>query len=130
MPILGAHMSIAGGHWRAVERAAAVGCECVQIFTANPRSLGGPREDLPFGKFLTKNTNQWRAKEITAEEVRRFRQALADRGMAHPIAHDSYLINLASPDALLWRKSLDAFVAEMCRTEALGIPYLVTHPGC
>jgi deoxyribonuclease IV len=110
MPILGAHKSIAGGYDRAVQRAADAGCDCVQLFT--------------------KNNNQWRAKEITPEESRRFRQALADRGILHPIAHDSYLINLASPDPLLWRKSLDAFVAELLRADTLGIPYLVTHPGC
>jgi deoxyribonuclease-4 len=110
MAILGAHMSIAGGYSRAVDRAAEVGCRCVQIFT--------------------KNTNQWKAKPITPGEAENFRNALAQRQIGHPIAHDSYLINLASPDETLWRKSLDAFVEELSRAEMLGIPYLVTHPGC
>jgi deoxyribonuclease-4 len=109
MPILGAHESIAGGYYKAVERARAVGCDCVQIFT--------------------KNNNQWRAKELTDEDVRLFRAALKEHGITHPLAHDSYLINLASPDAALWKKSVDSFVMEMLRADRLGIPYLVTHPG-
>ncbi len=109
MAILGAHMSIAGGYDKAVQRAGAVGCDCLQIFT--------------------KNGNQWREREITDEESQRFRAALAEFGVGFPIAHDSYLINLASPDKELWAKSLEAFVGELRRAEILGIPYVVTHPG-
>jgi deoxyribonuclease-4 len=109
MPILGAHESIAGGYYKAVERARAVGCDCVQIFT--------------------KNNNQWRAKELTDEDARLFKAALKQHGIAHPLAHDSYLINLASPDPMLWKKSVDSFVMEMLRADRLGIRYLVTHPG-
>src|SRR5687768_12796739 len=109
MAILGAHESIAGGYYKAVERARAVGCQCVQVFT--------------------KNNNQWRAKELSDEDVRLFRAALSEHGITHPLAHDSYLINLASPDPVLWKKSVDSFVMEMFRADRLGIPYLVTHPG-
>ena len=109
MPLLGAHLSIAGGYDKAVERAKACGCDCVQLFT--------------------KNSNQWSAKEITDDEAKRFRAALAALGISHPIAHDSYLINLASPDRLLWEKSVSAFVEELGRADRLGIPYVVTHPG-
>ncbi len=109
MAILGAHQSIAGGYYKAVELAHALKCDCVQIFT--------------------KNNNQWRAKELTDDDVRRFQAALVDRGVTHPLAHDSYLINLASPDRELWKKSVDSFVMEMLRADRLGIPYLVTHPG-
>lgn len=109
MAILGAHLSIAGGYHKAVERAHLCGCDCVQLFT--------------------KNNTQWRAKEITSDEVRRFRSALAELGIAHPIAHASYLINLASPQPPLWRRSIDAFVVELHRAAALGIPYVVVHPG-
>lgn len=109
MPILGAHMSIAGGYYRAVEKAHTAGCECVQLFT--------------------KNNNQWRAKELVDDDVARFNDALERLAIRHPIAHDSYLINLASPDDTLWKKSIDAFVVEMLRAERLGIPYVVTHPG-
>ncbi len=109
MSILGAHQSISGGYYKAVERAFEYGCDCVQLFT--------------------KNNNQWRAKPITAEEAEKFQQALAEKGISHPIAHDSYLINLASPDPILWRKSVAAFCEELGRAETLGIPYVVTHPG-
>jgi deoxyribonuclease-4 len=109
MAILGAHMSIAGGYHRAVEIAKACGCDCVQLFT--------------------KNNSQWRAKEITDEAAERFRAALAELGIAHPLSHDSYLINLASADGELWKKSIDAFVIELLRAERLGIPFVVTHPG-
>jgi deoxyribonuclease IV len=109
VPILGAHMSIAGGYYKAVELAHAAGCDCVQVFT--------------------KNNNQWRAKEISDEDAERFQKALAETGVTHPIAHDSYLINLASPDEALWKKSVEAFRVELLRAEKLGIPYVVTHPG-
>ncbi len=109
MAILGAHMSIAGGHHKAVEKARHCGCDCVQLFT--------------------RNNTQWRAKSITAQQARRFRAALVEFGITHPIAHDSYLINLASPDRRLWRKSLYALVDELRRADKLGIPFVVAHPG-
>ncbi len=109
MPILGAHMSIAGGYHKAVEAAYAAGCDCVQLFT--------------------KNNNQWRAKDISEAETQRFRAALAETKINHPIAHDSYLINLASPERALWKRSVEAFIVEMFRAEQLGIPFVVTHPG-
>ena len=123
-------MSIAGGYWRALERGGAVGCECVQIFTASPRSFGGSREDLPFGKFLTKNNRQWRARSISPDEAYRFHQALARRRISHPLAHASYLINLASPNDALWQQSIDSLATELRRAETLDIPYVVVHPGC
>lgn len=109
MAILGAHQSIAGGYYKAVEIAQRTGCNCVQIFT--------------------KNNNQWRAKPITDAEAAAFRGKLQELGVAHPLSHDSYLINLGSPDPELWTKSIDAFVVELERAEQLGIPYVVTHPG-
>jgi deoxyribonuclease-4 len=80
-------------------------------------------------QIFTKNNNQWQAKEITADDARRFRRALEELGITHPIAHDAYLINLASPDRELWKKSIDAFVDELRRAERLEIPYVITHPG-
>lgn len=109
MAILGAHQSIAGGFEKAVGRALAVGCQCLQLFT--------------------RNSNQWRANDITPDEAGRFRHAFAGSGLAQGIAHDSYLINLASPDQTLWRRSVDAFAMELCRAETLGLSYVVTHPG-
>src|SRR5215831_4469694 len=108
MPLLGAHQSIAGGYYRAVELAAEIGCDCVQLFT--------------------KNNNQWRAKPLVDEEAIKFQEALKRHGVGWPIAHDSYLINLAAPDEALWRKSLEAFAVELLRAEKLGIAYVVMHP--
>jgi len=109
MAILGAHQSIAGGYHKAVERAHLSGCDCVQLFT--------------------KSNSQWAAKSITAKDVGQFREALETSGVTHPLVHDSYLINLASPDPHLRCRSVDAFVEELHRAETLGIPYVVTHPG-
>jgi deoxyribonuclease-4 len=109
MPLLGAHNSIAGGYYKAVDKAAELGMDTVQIFT--------------------KNNNQWRGKPLTDEDVRLFREALERTGVQHPCAHDSYLINLASPDDALWRKSIDAFIDELRRAEALGLDGVVMHPG-
>jgi deoxyribonuclease-4 len=102
-------MSIAGGYFRAVEAAAKAGCDCVQIFT--------------------KNNNQWRAKPLTPDDGEKFRNALAEHSITHPLSHASYLINLASPKDELREKSTDAMVVELERASALGIPYVVFHPG-
>lgn len=109
MAILGAHMSIAGGYYKAVEAAAKVGFDCVQLFT--------------------KNNNQWRAKPIAPAEADLFHSRIKELSITHPLSHDSYLINLASPDDELWKKSVDSFIVELQRAEQLGIPYVVTHPG-
>jgi deoxyribonuclease-4 len=102
-------MSIAGGYYKAVEQAARCACDCVQLFT--------------------KNNNQWRAKDLSEEDVSAFRAKLSELQIAHPIAHDSYLINLATPDDALWKKSIDAFVVELQRAERLGLAFVVMHPG-
>jgi deoxyribonuclease-4 len=79
--------------------------------------------------LFTKNNNQWRAKELTGEDVSAFRSKLIELKISHPIAHDSYLINLATPDDELWKKSIDAFVVELQRAELLGLAFVVMHPG-
>jgi deoxyribonuclease-4 len=109
MPLFGAHMSIAGGCHNALLAARDHGCASVQLFT--------------------KNANQWHARDLTDDEVRLFRRTLRQTRLRFPTAHDSYLINLASPDEALYRRSLEAFVVEMQRAEQLGLRYLVTHPG-
>jgi deoxyribonuclease-4 len=109
MPLFGAHMSIAGGYHKALLTAQEYGCDTVQLFT--------------------KNNNQWRAKELVAEETKLFRQTLRQTKLRLPMAHDCYLINLASPDKELFTRSLEAFVIEVQRAEALGLRYLVMHPG-
>lgn len=102
-------MSIVGGYYKAVLAASEAGCQTVQLFT--------------------KNTSQWRAKELTKEDTTRFAAALQETGIMRPTAHASYLLNLASPDPALWKRSLDALVVEIRRCDALGIPFLVLHPG-
>jgi deoxyribonuclease IV len=105
----GAHMSIAGGCFHAVEAAAALGMTTVQIFT--------------------KNSNQWRAKPLSDEEAAKFAHALITHGLRNPIAHASYLINLASPKPELRARSLEALVDELRRAEQLQLAGLVMHPG-
>jgi len=105
----GSHMSMAGGHDRAVHAAHAVGFSTVQVFT--------------------KSNNQWRAAPLTDAHVSAFRSALAETGVLEPVAHASYLINLGSPDDTLWEKSIASLVTEIERGEALGIGDLVIHPG-
>jgi deoxyribonuclease IV len=102
-------MSIAGGCDRAVRSAQAVGFETVQLFT--------------------KNNNQWNAPVLTDLHAAAFRSALEETGVTDPVAHTSYLINLASPDDELWEKSIEALAVEAERCELLGIPDLVVHPG-
>lgn len=109
MPLLGAHMSIAGGCHNALLAAEAHGCTAVQLFT--------------------KNANQWDARDLTPEECAEFRRILRRTKLSPALAHDSYLINLASPDERLYRRSVEAFVKELDRAERLGIRYLVMHPG-
>lgn len=109
MPLLGAHMSIAGGCHHALLAARKYGCATVQLFTKNP--------------------NQWREKELTREEIRLFRGLKRDSRLRLLLSHGSYLINMASPDEALYRRSVEALVVELQRAELLGLSYLVTHPG-
>ncbi len=108
-PRLGAHMSIAGGCDRAVWAAHAIPFQTVQLFT--------------------KNNNRWNGITLTDAHAEAFRSALAETKIADPVAHTSYLINLASPDDALWRKSIDAMVEEVERCSRLRIRDLVLHPG-
>ena len=106
---LGAHVSIAGGTHEAPPRARAIGASAMQIFT--------------------KMANRWAERVCEDEECSGFRDALAGTAVRATMAHDSYLINLASPDPKLRRQSIESFVAELQRCEALGLTYLVSHPG-
>jgi deoxyribonuclease IV len=134
MPFFGAQMSIAGGLHNALLAAQALQMDTVQLFLTSPRTWVVKQllTDEPLsrtGEFPGKNCNQWNAKELTAEEVRLFRRTLRQTRLRYPMAHDCYLINLASPDEALYRKSIEAFVIEYQRAERLGLRYLVTHPG-
>jgi len=107
---LGAHMSIAGGVQRAIERARRVKASALQVFV--------------------KSSRQWSARPLDDDEVRAFRQEAERAGLApYTLAHATYLINLASPADALWRRSCEAFGVELARAQALGIPYVVIHPG-
>src|SRR5438105_4784267 len=109
MPLFGAHLSIANGFHQAALDAQAHGCDTLQIFTKAP--------------------SQWYGRDLTADEVRLFRRTVRETKLRWPVAHDSYLINLASPDEALYRRSVEAFIVELQRSEQLGLRYLVTHPG-
>jgi deoxyribonuclease-4 len=107
--LLGAHVSSAGGVPEAPPRGAAIGATAIQLFT--------------------KMANRWAERECVDEECASFRERLAATGIAATMAHDSYLINLASPDPVLRARSLASFVAELRRCHALGLDFLVSHPG-
>ncbi len=109
MPLLGSHMSIAGGLPLAVDRAVANGCEALQIFT--------------------KSSNQWRARTLEHDGVREFRARAERASLSQVVAHASYLINLGAPDPALRQHSIDAFGEEIDRAEALGLVGVVIHPG-
>jgi len=109
MGILGAHVSIAGGMENAVRQGMSLGCDAIQIFTRNQR--------------------QWASTPLAEDAVLAFRRAWAASPIQQAVIHDSYLINLASPDAELLKKSRNAFADEMQRADLLRIPYLVFHPG-
>jgi deoxyribonuclease-4 len=110
MPRLGAHMSVAGGLPRAIERAVVHRCEAIQIFA--------------------KNANQWRGRVLPREEIREFRASVKAAGIAPIVSHASYLINLATTNAALRGQSLVAMGDELDRAEALGLLGVVLHPGC
>ena len=109
MPLLGAHMSVAGGFHLAVDSAAEHGMQCVQIFT--------------------KNNNQWQARPMDPESIELFRRRIEETGIRRPCSHSSYLINLASPRDDLRQKSVEGMVIEMERAEFLGLAGVVLHPG-
>jgi deoxyribonuclease-4 len=105
----GAHMSISGGLHKAFGHGERAGCDTLQIFS--------------------KNQQQWRGKPLSEQDIALFQAEQQRTGFEPLIVHDSYLINLASPNDELWEKSIAAFADELERCAALGIPYLVTHPG-
>ena len=107
--LLGAHVSTAGGTPNAPGRAKAIGATAMQMFS--------------------KMANRWAERLCEDEECRAFSDALKTTAVRATAAHDSYLINLASPDPVLRARSLASFEAELRRCEALGMQFLVSHPG-
>ncbi len=106
---LGAHMSIAGGVSYALERAASVKSNAVQVFT--------------------KNNRQWQGPPLAKADVTRWNEQKPVHQIGDAVSHASYLINLASPKEPLWEKSLAAHQDELQRAHAYGIPHVVLHPG-
>jgi len=106
---LGAHMSIAGGMHRALERGRSIGCNAVQLFVTN--------------------TNMWSMRALGSGEIALFKERAGMFAPNFVLAHSSYLVNLASPDRTILERSIAGFTAEMKRAGALGIPYMVVHPG-
>ena len=135
MPLFGSHLSIAGGHYKAANAAAALGMDTVQIFTSSPNQWSvtkvseAEKKELRSGGLLTKNNNQWKGKALTDDDADQFKQAVKENNLRIPCSHDSYLINLASPKPELWEKSLNAYVIELERAEMLGLAGVVMHPG-
>jgi deoxyribonuclease-4 len=107
--IFGAHESVAGGVSTAFGRAKIDECRAIQIFT--------------------KNSNQWKEPTLAPEAIAAFRDARAAYGAVPVLAHASYLINLGTDDATVLGRSIDALVAEVERSSALGVDYVVLHPG-
>lgn len=106
---LGAHMSVSGGVSTALERAVSIHSNAVQVFT--------------------KNNRQWSGPPIDEEDVERWRAQMPALGIAYAVSHASYLINLASPDAKIWDKSVRAHKDELQRAHVYGIAHVVLHPG-
>jgi deoxyribonuclease-4 len=107
--LLGAHVSTQGGVAEAPARGNAIGAAAIQVFTKTP--------------------NQWREPTLKDADIAAFRSSLAGSGIRAVVSHDSYLINLASPDEALHERSIAAFTGELVRCRALGIPWVVSHPG-
>lgn len=108
-PLLGAHVSVAGGFAEGIRRGTELGCQALQIFVKSP--------------------NQWKAKPIAPADATSFRAAHATSAIGPLVAHAAYLINLAAPDPEILAKSRAGLADELERCDALGVPGLVVHPG-
>ncbi len=106
---IGFHVSISGGFSLSVQRAFELGCTCMQIFSRNPRG--------------------WTVKPLDKNDVAEFKKLRQQYDIAPVFVHTNYLINLASSKPDLYEKSIEQFVIDLERTEALGAEYLVTHLG-
>ena len=107
--LLGAHMSIAGGLEQAIISGSSIGCTTIQLFT--------------------KSNRQWNAKPLTDEQIELFKKTYTEYDIDPIVAHATYLINIASPDAKIAHASMKALAFEVERCQSINIPYLVLHPG-
>jgi deoxyribonuclease-4 len=107
--LLGVHVSIAGHIYESLGRAAALGCNAMQIFSRDPR--------------------QWRKAKLRKEDIEEFRKRRPESGIEKIFVHIPYLINLASPYNILYKGSIRACVQDMIEAQTLGAEYVVTHMG-
>jgi deoxyribonuclease-4 len=107
--MFGSHLSVAGGVHNALLEAEKLRMDTVQVFT--------------------KNQQQWKCKPLDVGVIAEWKSHRDRLKFSRTVSHDSYLINLGSPDDGLWEKSVELFAEEISRCAILGIPYLVTHPG-
>jgi len=106
---LGLHVSIAGGIEKAADRARELGCTAMQIFSRNPRG--------------------WNPPPLSPASVRMFKEKIPERAIDPVVVHTPYLLNLASGDGVLYRRSVEALSEDLKRAELLGARYVVTHLG-
>ncbi|MFA5144152.1 MAG: deoxyribonuclease IV [Candidatus Omnitrophota bacterium] len=106
---IGVHVSIAGHIYESLDRARALGCNTMQIFSRNPRS--------------------WQVSGLAGGDVEEFRRLKAEYDIAPVVIHIPYLINLATPDDTLYEKSIDAYIEDIKRADLLSAEYFVTHLG-
>ncbi|MCX5680403.1 MAG: deoxyribonuclease IV [Candidatus Omnitrophica bacterium] len=106
---IGVHVSIAGKIYEALERAKALGCNTIQIFSRNPRG--------------------WQVQGFDKSDLSRFSELKAKYGIAPIAVHIPYIINLATPDDRLYRRSIEAYIDDVKRADLLGAEYFVTHLG-
>ena len=106
---IGLHVSIAGHIYESLERAKALGCNAMQIFSRNPRG--------------------WHVAKLARADVEEFRRLKLKYDINPVVVHIPYLINLATPDDKLYRKSIEAYIEDLKRADLLGAEYFVTHLG-
>jgi len=106
---IGLHVSIAGKIWESLERAKALGCNTMQIFSRNPRG--------------------WQASEFDPSDIENFKKLKIAYDIAPVAVHIPYIINLATPIDGLYKKSMVAYVEDIARADVLGVEYVVTHLG-
>ena len=107
--LLGAHMSIAGGVDKAIDRGSSINCTAIQIFT--------------------KSNTQWKTLPFRKEEVEDFKKKKSESNILSVFGHSCYLINLGNSNQVINRKSVNTLITELERCEILGLPFLVMHPG-
>jgi len=106
---VGAHLSIAGAIYESISRAVSLECDCLQIFSRNPRT--------------------WRAKLLSDEDAAEFRRRRQSAGLNPVVVHVPYLINLCSSEPELYRRSVKEFTADLERAARIGADYFVSHVG-